>query len=141
MLLIDNKVFGKSFSISIINSDLGVFNTRVRKYDSGSIPPAILTPEPCRILEANTIELTEEQTIINEKAKMRVLEARMSRFTGFKSPRILLSKLIDHNSPNDKYDNEIMNAHEVTDEVHKIENLKNSLNPRLQNKGLTFLSL
>ena len=89
---------------------LSPVNTRARKYDCGSIPPAILTPEPCRILEANTIELTKEQTIINEKAKMRVLEARMSRFTDFKSPRILLSKLIDHNSPNDKYDYKILNA-------------------------------
>ena len=31
-------------------------NSRARKYNSGSIPPAILTPEPCRTLEANTIE-------------------------------------------------------------------------------------
>ena len=120
---------------------LSPVNTRARKYNSESIPPVILTPEPCRILEANTIELTEEQTIINEKVKMRVLEARMSRFTGFKSPRILLSKLIDRNSPNYKYDNEIMNAHEVTDEVHRNENMKNSLNPRLQNKSLRLLSL
>ena len=120
---------------------LSPLNSRARKYNSGSIPPAILTPEPCRTLEANTIECTEEQTIINEKAKMRVLEARMSRFTGFKSPRILLSKLIDRSSANDQYDYDIMNASEVTDEVHNNETVKNSLNSRLQNNDLKLLSL
>ena len=72
---------------------------------------------------------------------MRVLEARMSRFTGFKSPRILLSKLIDRSNVNDQYDYDILNASEVTNEVHNNEALKNSLNSRLQNKDLKFLSL
>ena len=43
-------------------------------------------------------KFTEEQSIINDKVKLRVLEARKARFAGFKSPRILLNKLIDNQS-------------------------------------------
>ena len=56
---------------------------RKRKNKSTLIQPSILTPRLRNVLDANTSDLTEEQSMINEKAKMRVLEARMSRFTGF----------------------------------------------------------
>ena len=116
-------------------------NTRARKFKSNPLSSSILTPEPCRTLLKNTIEWTEEQSIIQEKAKMRVLEARMSRFTGFKSPRILLSKLIDQNSTSGQYNYDIINPVEVTEEVQKNEKVKHLINRRLQNKDLTVLSL
>ena len=72
---------------------------------------------------------------------MRVLEARMSRFTGFKSPRILLSKLIDQNSTSGQYNYDIINPVEVTEEVQKNEKVKHLINRRLQNKDLAVLSL
>ena len=86
---------------------------RKRKNISAPIQPPILTPRLCNVLDANTSDLTEEQSMINEKAKMRVLEARMSRFTGFKSPRILINKLISRMNTCDQNQFNVINSIEV----------------------------
>ena len=116
-------------------------NFRKRKNTSAPLPLSILSPRPSNILDENTTEWTEEQTIINEKAKMRVLEARMSRFTGFKSPHILFKKLIDRMSICVQKNFDSINSIEVTDEVYKNENWENSSSFRYQNNDLTILSL
>ena len=92
---------------------------RKKKNTHAPLPLLILSPRRSNILDENTSEWTEEQTIINQKVKMRVLEARMSRFAGFKSPRILIKKLIDRTSIciQNKFDP--INSIEVTDEVYK----------------------
>ena len=45
-----------------------------------------------------TIECTLEQSIICEKARVRVQEAKLLRFTGFKSPRALILKILDNHN-------------------------------------------
>ena len=114
---------------------------RKKKNTDAPLPLLILSPRRSNILDENTSEWTEEQTIINQKVKMRVLEARMSRFAGFKSPRILIKKLIDRTSIciQNKFDP--INSIEVTDEVYKKENWENSSGCKFQNNDLTILSL
>ena len=50
------------------------------------------------------IQWTEEQDLINKRVRMKVIEAKMSRYAGFKSPRVLLNKLINNPINNTNFD-------------------------------------
>ena len=113
-----------------------------RKNTSAPLPSSILTPRLRNVLNANTTQWTEEQSIISERAKIKVMEARMSRFTGFKSPRILLNKLLDQMNTSDQNDFDTINLIEGTDEVLKSDKWKiNSLSFKVRNRDLANLSL
>ena len=74
-----------------------------------------------------TIEWTEEQSIINEKARIRVQEAKLFRFTGFKSPRVLIRKIFDSQSNWGKYELDTSDSSNEMDVVHTKERFGKSL--------------
>ena len=82
---------------------------------------------------------TEEQSIINSKAKSRVLEVRMSRFAGFKSPHILLSKLIDNQNSINKDDLDAVSPFNGVDAVQIKEKIR--MNRKIKFKEFSSLSL
>ena len=84
---------------------------------------------------------TEEQSIINDKVKLRVLEARMARFSGFKSPRILFNKLIDNQSNTNKYDFDVISPTIKLDELRTKEKYEKSQSFKFDCQGISNLSL
>ena len=85
-----------------------------------------------------TIDCTEEQAIINEKVKAKVLEAKMLRFTGFISPRILMRKIGNYSNNKDV---KIIESEDNVDSVNKKEMYSKRRSFRLQSKDITVLSL
>ena len=74
-----------------------------------------------------TIEWTHEQSIINEKVRVRVQEAKLLRFTGFKSPRALILKILDNHNIWNKYELGFNNfSNEVHAPICNFENHNNS---------------
>ena len=109
------------------------------KNKSYPLPKSRRELETLTHLSPYTINSTEEQSIIHERVRMKVIEAKMSRFSGFKSPRILSKKLIDHINSSNQY--EAPNFSEFTDAVHEHNHWEYSRKFKAQKNDLTMLSL
>ena len=107
-----------------------VYNLTSRKKSSTSS-----NSESQNLMSSYTTQWTREQSIIHEKVRMKVIEAKMSRFAGFKSPRILHSKFFDNRINFDVSDFDVV---ETTEAAHR---RKESKSLGIKNSDLSILSL
>ena len=115
--------------------------TRNMTYHSTKVTPALVSPVSIDPISRYMIQWTEEQAMINDKVRLKVLEARMSRFTGLKSPRILLSKLTERENSLDQYDFDCDEPSNTTDAVHIDEKYEKCKSLKLQAKDISSMSL
>ena len=99
------------------------------------------SPDSLKQINSFTTNWTREQSIIHEKVKMRVFEAKMSRFAGLKSPRVLLSKLLDNRINNDSNDYDVIESSEVADVVTETSKWNNTWGFKLRTSNMHKLSL
>ena len=95
--------------------------------------------ESANLTSKYTIDCTEEQAIVSNKARIKVLEAKMSRFMGFMSPRILKRKIVDSSNDNEIF--KIVESEKDFDIVNKKEKYPNRRSFKFQSKDIIILSL
>ena len=64
-----------------------------------------------------TIEWTHEQSIMNKKVRVRMQEAKLLRFTRFKSPRALILKILNNHNIWNKWE---LGSRNFTSEVNAL---------------------
>ena len=95
--------------------------------------------ESANLTSKYTIDCTEEQATVSDKAKVKVLEAKMSRFMGFMSLRVLMRKIIDFS--NDNESSELVESERDFDIVYKKERYQKRRSLKYQSKDKVVLSL
>ena len=95
--------------------------------------------ESANLTSKYIIDCTEEQAIVSGKARVKVHEAKMSRFMGFMSPRILMRKIVDFS--NDNESSELVESEKDFDIVNKKEKYLKRRSLKFQSKDRVVLSL
>ena len=95
--------------------------------------------ESANLTSKYIIHCTEEQAIVSGTARIKVFEAKMSRFMGFMSPRILMRKIVDFS--NDNEGSELVESEKDFDIVNKKEKYLKRRSLKFQSKDRVVLSL